>query len=158
MSDKAQRLADKLVGEAEKTLAFFRSLPEEAWNVQIYEDGAMWRVRDVFEHLCISEHSLRRLFERVLATGQGAPEGFDVDAFNKEKTGRFASLSRDELFALYAETRRATIAFTQGLTDEQFAIRARHPAMGDASLEDMIKMIYLHHQMHMRDVKKGLNI
>ena len=72
------------------------------------------------------------------------------------RTGRFASLSRDELLALYDETRKKTIAFTRALTDEQLDIRARHPAMGDSSLEDMIKMIYLHHQMHVRDVKKGL--
>lgn len=154
MSTKTVQLAHKLASECERTLAFFRSLPDEAWSTQVYQDGAMWRVRDVFEHLCISEHGLRRLFEQILATGQGAPEDFDIDVFNAERTGRFASLSRDALFALYSETRSATIAFTQGLTDEQLAIRARHPAMGDASLEDMIKMVYLHHQMHVRDVRR----
>lgn len=154
MSTKTVQLAHKLASEGERTLAFFRSLPDEAWSTQVYQDGAMWRVRDVFEHLCISEHGLRRLFEQILATGQGAPEDFDIDVFNAERTGRFASLSRDALFALYSETRSATIAFTQGLTDEQLAIRARHPAMGDASLEDMIKMVYLHHQMHVRDVRR----
>jgi hypothetical protein len=154
MSDASRQLADKLLSEGNKTLAFFRGLPESAWSKQVFEDGAMWKVRDIFEHLCISEHSLRRLFENILATGQGAPEGYDVNAFNKEKTGRFASLSRDELFALYDETRRKTAEFTRGLTDERLAIRARHPAMGDASLEEMLKMVYLHHALHVRDVKR----
>lgn len=156
MSQRSNQLADKLINDGERTVAFFRGLPDEAWDRQLFDEGAKWRVRDVFEHLCISEHSLCRLFERIIATGQGAPEGFDVDAFNKEKTGRFAALSRDELFALYAETRQRTVDFTRRLTDEQLAIRARHPALGESSLEDMIKMIYLHHQMHVRDVKKGL--
>jgi hypothetical protein len=156
VSDKANQLAGKLTSEGDKTFAFFQSLPDDAWSKQVFEDGAMWKVRDIFEHLCVSEHSLRRLFENILVTGEGAPDGYDVNAFNKQKTGRFASLSRDELFALYGETRKKMIEFTRVLTDEQLAIRARHPAMGDSSLEDMIKMIYLHHQMHMRDVKKGL--
>ncbi len=154
MSAKTAQLAHKLASEGEKTLAFFRSLPDEVWGARVYQDGAMWCARDVFEHLCISEHSLHRLFEQILATGEGAPEGFDIDAFNAERTGRFASLSRDALFALYSETRNAMVAFAQGLTDEQLAIRARHPAMGNVSLEDMIKMIYLHHQMHVRDVRR----
>ncbi len=155
MSAKTDQLAGKLASEGEKTLAFFQSLPDTAWNARVYQDGAMWKVRDVFEHLCVSEHSLRRLFEQILVTGRGAPEDFDIDAFNAAKTGRFASLSRDELLALYDETRRATIAFTRSLTDEQLAMRARHPAMGDASLEEMLKMVYLHHQMHVRDVKRA---
>ena len=117
----------------------------------------MWKVRDIFEHLCISEHTLRRLFEQIVATGQGVAEDFDVNAFNQGKTGRFASLSRDELFKLYADTREKTIAFTRGLSDEQLTLRARHPAIGESSLEEQIKLIYLHHQMHMRDVKKALH-
>lgn len=156
MSEKSNQLVEKLISDGEKTVAFFRGLPDDTWNKQVFEEGGMWKIRDVFEHLLISEHSLRRLFENVLKTGQGAPEGYDVNAFNKERTGRFASLSRDELFALYDETRKKTVDFTRQLTDEQLAVRARHPAMGDSSLEDMLKLIYLHHQMHVRDVKKGL--
>ena len=156
MSDKAMQLANKLAIEGERTLAYFRGLSDDDWGKQIFEDGAMWKVRDIFEHLCISEHTLRRLFENILATGQGSPESFSVDAFNQEKTGRFAALSQDELFKLYDDTRKKTVAFTHGLDDEQLARRARHPAMGDSSLEDMLKMIYLHHQMHVRDVKRGI--
>ncbi len=156
MSDKATQLAEKLHTEGEKTLTFYQSLPADAWDMQVFGDGAMWSVRGVFEHLCISEHTLRRLFEEILKGGAGSPERFDINAFNQEKTGRFATLSQDELFKLYANTRDKTIAFTRGLSDEQLVLRGRHPAMGDSSIEEQIKMIYLHHTMHIRDVKKIL--
>ncbi len=156
MSNKATQLAEKLRTEGEKTLTFYQNLPADTWDMQVFGDGAMWSVRGVFEHLCISEHTLRRLFEEIIKGGTGSPEGFDINAFNQEKTGRFADLSFDDLFKLYADTREKTVTFTRGLTDEQLALRGRHPAMGDTSLEEQIKMIYLHHIMHMRDVKKVL--
>ena len=156
MSDKAIQLADKLVSEAEKTITYFKSLPDAAWHTQVFGDGAMWDVRGMFEHLCVSEHSLRRLFEQILATGKGATQDFNVDAFNQQKTGRFAALSRDELVKLYSDTRDKTVALTRGLSDEQLATRARHPAVGESSLEEQLKLIYLHHQMHTRDVKRSL--
>ncbi len=154
MPNTATQLAEKLRSEGEKTLAYYESLPKGAWDTLVFGDGAMWTVRGVFEHLCISEHTLRRLFEEIVNGGMGAPEGFDINAYNQEKTGRFATLSREEMFNLYRETRAKTIEFTQGLTDDQLALRGRHPAMGDSSLEEQIKMIYLHHTMHARDVRR----
>ena len=157
MSDNATHLAKKLTSEGEKTSAYFQSLPDAAWHTQLFADGAMWDVRGMFEHLCISEHTLRRLFEQIVASGVGSEGDFDIDAFNQQKTGRFTSLSRDELLKLYADTREKTITFARGLSDAQLAIRARHPAIGESSLEDQIKLIYLHHQMHVRDVKRRLD-
>ncbi len=156
MSDKAKQLAEKLHSEGEKTLSFFQSLPTEAWTKRVYADGASWNVRGVFEHLSISEHTLRLVFEQIVATGVGSPEGYDVNGFNHEKTGRFATLSLEGLSELYANTRMKTVAFARELSDDQLAIRARHPALGDTSLEEMLKLVYLHNLMHTRDVKKVL--
>ncbi len=154
MSDEATKLADKLLSEGERALAFFRAVPEAAWAKHVYADGAHWTVRQAFEHLAISEHSIRRLCEEIIKGGKGAPEGFDVDGFNKRKTGAFEAKTLEELFVLYTETRRRTADFARGLDDGQLALRGRHPAMGDSSLGDTLKMIYLHNSMHIRDVKK----
>ena len=155
MCDTADRLADKLTTEGEKTLAFFKELPESAWSRQVFADGAQWNVQGVFEHLCISEHTLHRLFEQILTIGHGVPEDFDVNAFNRAKTDRFASNSRDDMLQLYADTRAKTVMFTQGLNDEQLAMRGRHPAIGDSTLEEQIKLVYLHHAMHVRGREEG---
>ena len=154
MSDKANKLAEKLTSEGERSLAFFRELPQDAWHKQVYSDGAAWTVRDIFEHLATAEHGMKRLCEQIIETGVGAAEDFDVDAFNKSRTRRFANLSLDELAKLYADTRARTVAYALTLSDEQLAKRGRHPAMGDSSIEGILKIIYLHNTMHIGDVKK----
>ena len=156
MSDAAHTLADKLTAEGERTLAFFRALPPDAWACRVYEDGPAWTARDVLEHLVVSEAELGRLFERVASDGDGAEPGFDIDRFNREHTGRLATLSLDALYDMCAGTRRRTADFARGLTDEQLARRGRHPALGEAALQEMLKLIYVHHAMHLRDIRRAM--
>jgi hypothetical protein len=156
MSNSAASLADKLTSEGERILDYFRTLPEADWGRPIFEHGAQWTVRGVFEHLILSEASLLKLFANVLAGGPGATPEFDIDRFNLEHTGRLAVEGRERLLARYGETRRNTADFARGLSDAQLAMRGRHPAMGDSSVEDMLKLVYLHHSMHVRDVRRAL--
>jgi len=156
MGEKASALAAKLQAEGERTMRFFRELNETQWQSSVFHDGAQWTVRGVLEHLIVSETQLQQLFEAIVRTGMGAPEGMNVDALNLERTGSLFPLNREDILNYYTSTRRATIEFAQTLTDEQLAIRARHPAIGESALEDQLKLIYLHHQMHVRDVKKAL--
>jgi hypothetical protein len=150
----AVALADKLLSEGERTLAYFAGLADDVWAQPLYVDGARWTVRGAFEHLILSEESLLRLFRLVAAGGQGAPEGVDIDGFNAEATGQLAGLSRAELLARCAAARRETADFARGLSDAQLAARGRHPALGEAALEEMLKLIYVHHSMHARDVRR----
>lgn len=148
-------LAMKLMNEGEKTATFFRALPDDAWNKKVYADGAEWDAHETLAHLIQAEASLRVLFKQVVAGGEGAPVGFDVDRFNRERTGRLATLSREELLQQFMHERRKTADFAGGLSAEQLALRGRHPALGDSSIEEMLKLIYVHNAMHVRDIKKA---
>jgi len=152
--DKSVELAGKLLSEGERTLMFFRGLPAEAWPMHIYADGAVWTTRDVLEHLVISEQEMQRLRAQIIEIEVGAPDGFDIDAYNLNETGRYAALSVDELLALFADTRQNTALDAHSMSESQLARRGRHPAMGDSSIEDIFKIIYLHNTMHIRDIRK----
>lgn len=154
MSTKATTLADKLIAEGERTVAFFNALSPDAWEMPVYAEGPGWKVRDAYEHLILSEETLSLLFEQVVREGRGVEEGYNIDAFNAAHTGELSALSVGQLAARYSATRLRTAEFTRGLTDEQLAIRARHPALGESTLEEMIKLIYVHHNLHMRDVRR----
>jgi hypothetical protein len=156
MSERAVWIADKLISEGKRTTEYFSQLKPEAWNTPAFHDGAKWDVRGIFEHLIESERTLRKLFESVVAGGAGASPDFDIDRFNREHTGRLAEVSREDLHLRFVENRKLTSDFARGLNDEQLDRRGRHPAMGDSSVEDMLKMIYLHNTMHVKDVKRSL--
>lgn len=148
----AAALADKLAAEGERVAAFFAAHAERA-DAPIYADGAAWSLRQTLEHLVLSERGLLQAFGDVAAGGPGAPESMDIEAFNREQTDALAALSYAALGEAFLAQRSATVAFTRALSDEQLARRGRHPALGEASLTEMLKMIVLHGGMHMRDVR-----
>ena len=156
MSERSIALADKLLFEGERTAQFFENLSAMQWLHQMYDHGAKWTVRGVFEHLIVSERQLQQLFEMIVRTKVGTPESMDVNLLNLERTGTLGLFSCAEMARDYRSTRQQTIEFTRELTDAQLAIRARHPAIGESALEDQIKLLYIHHQMHVREVKKAL--
>jgi hypothetical protein len=149
-------LADKLLAEGERTTAFFDALSEAAWSHQLYTDGKAWSVALTLEHLILAERQLAQLIERVAGGGSGAPDDFDVDGFNAAQTGALGVTGRPALLANYRAQREATAALARRLDADQLARRGRHPAMGDSSVADMLKMIYLHNTLHIKDIKKLL--
>ena len=72
MSDKANKLAEKLTSEGERSLAFFRAARRCVEQADL-QRGAAWTTRDIFEHLATSEHGMKRLCEQIIETGVGAP-------------------------------------------------------------------------------------
>ncbi len=147
-------LADKLLAEGQRTVDFFSGLSDALWLRQLYSDGAAWSVAQTLEHLILAERQLAQLIERVAGGGPGAPEGFDVDAFNRARTGTLGAVDRAALLDAYRAQRAVTAALARRLDAAQLARRGRHPAMGESSVEEMLKMIYLHNTLHIKDIKK----
>lgn len=151
---KAEPIAQKLLDEGARTIAFLSNLAPEVWAKPCHGEGSDWTVRDVVEHLILSEEGLRSQFRQISTGGEGAPEGFDIDGFNASRKSKLAEMTHEQLFERYTYSRNRTAEFARGLSDEQLAIMGRHPALGMCALADMLKMMYLHHTMHIKEIKK----
>ncbi len=156
MPDTPSFLAERLKTEGEKTAAFFAALNADQWQATVYTENAEWRVRDVLAHFISAEKSFLALFENIRNGGPGAPEDFSIDRFNVSQVAKMKSLSQSELLAEFNKTRAGTTRWVTALSELDLLQRGRHPALGVASLAEMIKMIYLHNQMHSRDLRRVL--
>ena len=92
----------------------------------------------------------------MASRGDGAPLGFDYDAFNAEEQKRLKNKSPEELLLALDEARRATLEWVRTLEDDQLDRVGRHPALGEITLETMITAIYGHQLLHMRDLQSKL--
>jgi hypothetical protein len=156
MADEPQRLAERMRSEGEKSLAYFRGLDEAAWPVQIYTEGTCWSVRQVLAHFVASEYSFHLLLKNILKGGEGSPEGFDIDVYNEEWVARLADKSAGELLEAFAARRRESALLVESLAPQDLEQRGRHPFLGVAPLEDIIKLIYRHNGIHIRDIRRAL--
>jgi hypothetical protein len=150
-------LAEKLKSEGQKFIDIFSALTEEQWNAEVYTEGATWTIRNVFAHFVTSERGLIKLFEQVRQGGTGAADDFSIDRYNEAQQQKTKDLSTAELIGKYKTIRADTIVWVSSLKESELEIQGRHPFLELTTLREMVKMLYLHNQIHYRDLKKVLN-
>ena len=149
-------LADKLKSEGEKFFALFAGLDDDQWSAKVYTEGETWTIRNVLAHFVTSERGLVKLFEQIRLGGAGASEDFSIDRYNASQQEKTKDLPPQELLEQYKEVRDTSIAWTLSLSELDLEKQGKHPFLGMTSLREMIKMLYLHNQIHYRDMKKVL--
>lgn len=155
MSEIAE-LTEKLKTEGERMVAFFSELTDDQWVNEVYTEGTKWSIRNVLSHFVTSERGLVKLFERIRATGEGASDDFSIDRYNASQQEKTKDLEPAELLEQYKQVRADSVQWVSGLKDEDLEIKGRHPFLGETVIREMIKMLYLHNQLHYRDVKRSL--
>ena len=149
-------LADKLKSEGEKFFALFAGLDDDQWSAKVYTEGETWTIRNVLAHFVTSERGLVKLFEQIRLGGAGASDDFSIDRYNASQQEKTKDLPPQELLEQYKEVRDTSIAWTLSLSELDLEKQGKHPFLGMTSLREMIKMLYLHNQIHYRDMKKVL--
>lgn len=150
-------LTGRLSNEEQKSLDFFRNLFPEQWEQTVYTQGSCWTIRQVLAHFVTSEKGFGRLIENILADGPGSPEDFDIDAYNERKVDSLSKNSPSDMMRQFSKERQRTVDLVSGLDQDDLTKEGRHPFLGVASLADIIKLIYRHNQIHLREVRKVLS-
>jgi hypothetical protein len=150
------QLADKLKTEGEKFAALFAGLTDDQWQSEVYTEGETWTLRSVLAHFVTSERGLVKLFERIRQTGEGSSDDFSIDRYNAAQQQKTKDLPPQELLEQYKAVRADSVAWTLSISELDLEKQGRHPFIGMTSIREMIKMLYLHNQMHYRDMKKVL--
>jgi hypothetical protein len=62
----------------------------------------------------------------------------------------------DALAQDFAAARAQVVVLVERLAEADLDRRGRHPFLGDASLEDILKLLYRHTMLHERDARKAI--
>jgi uncharacterized damage-inducible protein DinB len=147
-------LADRLKTEGDKTAAFFASLSADQWKSEVYTEGETWTIRNVLAHYVTAEKGFVKIFASIRAGGPGASEDFDIDRYNASQQKKTRELTPAELLEQFIAVRAEMTAWVAALTEADLEKQGRHPYLGQATLAEMIKMVYRHNQIHYRDLRK----
>jgi hypothetical protein len=147
-------LAEKLKSEGERFITIFEGLTDEQWQAEVYTEGTIWTIRNVLSHFVTSERGLVKLFEQIRQGGAGTSEEFSIDRYNASMQARTKDSTPRELVEQYKSVRAESVAWVLGLQESELELTGRHPFLGPTVIREMIKMLYLHNQLHYRDMKK----
>jgi hypothetical protein len=156
ISETPAWLAKRLLDEGQKAGAFFETLSPGQWDLPVYTEGACWKVRQVLAHFVATERAFCRLVTNILEGGSGTPEDFDLNAYNERKAAELAEVPAEELIRRYDDLRRETARLVAGLQPVDLARTGRHPFLGVVPLAEMLKLIYRHNQIHIREIRAVL--
>ncbi len=156
MPETPERLAERLTSESQKTLEFFRALSPEQWDCVVYPQGPVWTARHLLAHFVSAEQAITELIEDISSGGAGAPEGFDIDGFNAAGVAEFVKQTPEELLVAFEQSRRACVELVRQMQPADLLKNGRHPFLGWVTVEDIIKMLYRHDQIHLRDLRRLL--
>jgi hypothetical protein len=157
MGETPQRLVERLSDEGRKTVDFFHGLQLDQWDLPVYTEGSCWSARQILAHFISSERAFNLLIEDVLQGGKGAPEGFDIDRFNEREVAGMFQISPQELLSQFKGQRERSAVLVSRMEVADLSRTGRHPFLGQTSLEDIIKLLYRHNQIHQRDIRKSLS-
>jgi hypothetical protein len=149
-------LAEKLKSEGEKFTGIFSDFTETQWQSEVYTEGAVWTVRDVLSHFVTAERDLLRLFEQIRQGGSGVSEDFSIDRFNASQQEKSRGATIPELLEAYRSLREQTVTWVSGMKESDLELTGRHPFLGMTTLREMLKTLYVHNQLHYRDIRKAL--
>jgi uncharacterized damage-inducible protein DinB len=149
-------LAEKLKSEGERFVAIFSALTDAQWRAEVYTEGTVWTVRSVLSHFVTSERGLVKLFEQICQGGAGVPDDFSIDRYNASQQEKTKDMTTQELLEQYKSVRADSVNWVLGLQEPDLEKTGRHPFLGQTTVREMVKMLYLHNQIHYRDLKKAL--
>lgn len=156
MNEELALVRRRLEEEGRKMAAFFEELAEGEWDQQVYVTGSGWRVRDLLAHFVSAERTYVEYISRLLRGGQGVGDDFDLNVFNETEVPLLAQRSKDELLAALRQAREDSVATVAALRPADLDRRGRHPWFGDTDLRSVLKLLYRHPMIHLRDARRAL--
>jgi len=156
MKANVEKILKRLHSEGEKTEQFFQTIPAENWGLTTYTEGEQWNVQHILTHLVQAEGGVARLVQGIVSGGAGVAEDFDLDAYNQRKVDELQTQPVPALIQAFRERRAQTIAMVTAFSDADLQKTGRHPFLGIAPVEDILKLMYRHTQLHQRDIRRLL--
>ena len=151
MPSPADKILPKMEATRAELLALVDHLDQFALTWRPPEGG--WSIRDNLAHLADAERAHRRFVQAVLKGRSTRLEGFDLDRWNEEHVARRATQSTDEIFDALRTERQATMAFIADLPHDAWNKVGDHPALGEVSVNQVVRIIGVHERMHLKEIR-----
>jgi hypothetical protein len=145
-----------LATEGEKIASFFMNLDETEWSLAIYNDESKWTLLHILKHFVSVEQAFQWLIQDVLDGGTGAPQDFVIDEFNEAEVGRFSEYQPVDMVRVFQSLRKDSVSLTGSLSPDDLEKRGNHPYFGNTKIKKILKLLYTHNSIHMRDVRRAL--
>jgi uncharacterized damage-inducible protein DinB len=149
--DRVGQIEAKLAAARGKLLSAVDGLDDAAWDWQ--PGDGRWSVRLTLAHVGSAHWSHLEVARRIVAREPLDLPAFELDAWNAARVAERAGWTVEQVLADLQAAQEATFAFMGKLDAEALEVRGAHPALGEVSVEQVLRIIALHDSLHRRDIQ-----
>jgi uncharacterized damage-inducible protein DinB len=149
--DEVGQIEDKLALARRKLLAAVEGLDDAAWDWR--PGDGRWSVRLTLAHVGSAHWSHLEVARRIVAGETLDLPGFELDAWNEARVSERAGWTKEQVLADLEAAQEATSTFLATLDVEELEARGAHPALGEVSAGQALRIIALHDGLHRRDIQ-----
>lgn len=131
------------------TIKFLSSISEEKAVYRYLPNK--WSIKQIVGH--ITDHEKIMTFRAFLMSRNEPVELWGYDQILLVKNSRFEELTLKQLITDFANVRKASISFIEGLSESQLSLKAM-AGQYEVTLEDFLKSIIGHEKHHINIIKK----
>jgi len=150
------KLLQRLEHEGQQVLLYLSQLNEHDWMLQIYTKDMVWTAHQFLAHFISVERAFQWLIDDIVSGGSGPPADFDLDRFNQEQVRSLQGHSRQDLLSIYQAERATTLSQVSQYDSIDLLKEGHHPWFGQLSVEALLKLLYRHSKLHIRDIRRAL--
>jgi hypothetical protein len=145
-----EKISDKIVAGRARLLASVEGLDEREWNWQP-EDGR-WSVRLTLAHVGSAQRSHLEVAQRLVSGETLDMPDFELDTWNEAAVAERTHWSVDQVLGDLDGAQQETLTFLRDLDAEKLSMSGLHPALGEVTAGQVLRIIPIHDNMHRRDI------
>jgi uncharacterized damage-inducible protein DinB len=151
---EVNKIKDRLTAARSRLLSAVAGLDDARWDWR--PGDGRWSARLTLAHVGSAQWSHLEVARRVVDGQTVDLPGFDLDAWNDARVAERAGWSVDQIMVDLEAAQQATFSFLDGLDTEQLALTGTHPALGEISVGQVLRVIAVHDSLHRRDLLRLL--
>jgi uncharacterized damage-inducible protein DinB len=152
--DQIRQIGEKMDSARNKLLAAVEGLDEAAWDWQ--PGDGRWSARLTLAHVGSAHWSHLEVARSLVAGKMIDLPGFELDKWNKARVAERADWSPGKILVDLKAAQDATLTFMAELEAKDLETSGVHPALGEVSAGQVLRVIALHDSLHRRDILKLL--
>lgn len=145
-----EKIENKVVAGRARLLASVEALHATEWDWQP-RDGR-WSVRLTLAHVGSAQRSHLEVAERLVSGKTLDMPDFELDTWNEAAVADRAHWSVSQVLADLDAAQQETLAFLRAIDAEKLSITGLHPALGEVTVGQVLRIIPIHDNMHRRDI------
>jgi len=159
MSERIKQHKEALAAARQHLNEIFDKIGD-AWNTQVYSDGAQWTAQQLAIHLMVTDRGHNNMLMAIARGENTVPEDFDLERFNRRSVEKQqdAGITMEQVRSNLKATRDELNIWLDTLDEKLLENKGRHGTLRILSISEILDVMAAHEHQHADDIATAIEL